>query len=159
VATTKEKKTKAAEYLELPYRIVLVRDQWDDGTEGWFAHVDELPGCMSQGRTPDEAIASVRDAMEGWISVALEDGREVPRPRGENEHSGRFIVRAPRSLHAELVRRAREEGTSLNQLAVAALAGAVGWGAPLGPAALDERAVVRLMKLLQQKTEKKRSAR
>ncbi len=71
----------AEAYAELPYRISLVPDRSKYGTRGWFAEVEELPGAMSQGRTPDEAVERVRDAMLGWISVALEDGKEIPLPR------------------------------------------------------------------------------
>lgn len=115
------------EYLDLPYHITLVPDRWEDGRIGWFAQVDELPGCMSQGATPDEAIDRARDAMLGWISVALEEGDPIPPPREEPEHSGRFLVRMPRSLHAELSREAEREGVSLNQFVTATLAAAVRW--------------------------------
>jgi HicB family len=43
------------------------------------------------------------------------------------EASGRFVVRIPRGLHAELVRQARDEGVSLNQYVATLLAGAAGW--------------------------------
>ncbi|MDH4078642.1 MAG: type II toxin-antitoxin system HicB family antitoxin [Nitrospira sp.] len=37
---------------------------------GFFvAEVPALPGCLSQGRTHDEAIANVKDAIEGWFEV------------------------------------------------------------------------------------------
>lgn len=115
------------EYLSLPYRVELLPDTDDEGRTGWVAEVRELPGCISQGGTPDEAVHNVRDAMEGWISVALEDGREIPVPKREDAYSGRFVVRMPSSLHAELARRAEAEGVSLNQFVAAALAGAVAW--------------------------------
>lgn len=115
------------EYLELPYQIVLVRDQDEEGHCGWVAEVEELPGCLSQGASPEEAAARIRDAMRGWLSVALEDGREIPQPRSHPSHSGRFIIRMPRSLHAELARAAEQEGVSLNQFITTALAGAVSW--------------------------------
>lgn len=41
--------------------------------------------------------------------------------------SGKFLVRVPSSLHAQLVEEARREGVSLNQFVTSALAGAVGW--------------------------------
>src|SRR5437016_14136947 len=41
--------------------------------------------------------------------------------------SGRFVVRIPRGLHAELARQARVEGVSLNQYVATLLAGAAGW--------------------------------
>lgn len=120
-------KRAAEDYLELPYKIVLVRDRWEDGTEGWFAEVEELPGCMSQGRSPEKAVANVQDAMLGWISVALEDGKEIPEPRSENAYSGRFLLRVPRTLHAALASEAKREGISLNQFATSALAAAIAW--------------------------------
>ena len=37
---------------------------------GYFvAEVPALPGCLSQGKTRDEAIANVKDAIEGWFEV------------------------------------------------------------------------------------------
>jgi antitoxin HicB len=115
------------EYLALPYRISITPDRDDEGTRGWVAEVDELPGCLSQGETPDAAVANVYGAMAGWISVALEDGREIPEPRATQALSGRFLLRIPKTLHAELAREAEEEGVSLNQFVAATLAGAVGW--------------------------------
>jgi antitoxin HicB len=117
------------EYLALPYRFCLIHDRDNEGNEGWVAEVEELPGCMSQGATAEEAVDRVRDAMLSWISVALEEGREIPEPRELAAYSGRFLVRLPRSLHAELVRAAEQEGTSLNQFVTTALAAAVGWRA------------------------------
>jgi antitoxin HicB len=65
--------------------------------------------------------------MTGWISVALEDGVEVPEPRDPDAFSGRFLLRLPRGLHAELARQAEQEGVSLNQYVATLLAGATGW--------------------------------
>jgi len=91
------------------------------------AEVEELPGAISQGATPEEAVSSVYDAMAGWISVALDDGREIPEPRDPEAFSGRFLLRLPRGLHAELARQAAQEGVSLNQYVATTLAGASGW--------------------------------
>jgi len=126
--------TTIEDYLALPYRIALTPDTDEDGRSGWVAEILELPGAISQGATPDEAVENVRDAIEGWISVALEDGREIPTPRQDEGYSGRFLVRLPASLHAALARAAESEGVSLNQFAASALAGAVGWRArePVG---------------------------
>jgi predicted RNase H-like HicB family nuclease len=96
--------------LELPYHFLVVHDIDEEGNEGWVAEVEELPGCISQGCTPEEAIAGVRDAMRDWISVALDDGVEIPVPEDEAEFSGRFLVRVPASLHADLARSAGREG-------------------------------------------------
>ena len=115
------------DYLELPYAIVVTPDVDEGGHAGWVAEVEELPGCISQGQTPEEAVEHVREAMRDWIAVAMEDGVEIPEPRIAADYSGHFVVRVPTSLHADLVRRAGKEGVSLNQFVATALAGAVGW--------------------------------
>jgi antitoxin HicB len=123
--------TTAEAYCDLPYHFVLVPDQWDDGTPGWFVAVEEFPGCISQGETPDEAIAMAKDAMLGWVSVALEDGMDIPAPRADSLPSGRFVVRLPRGLHSALAEEAARQGVSLNHFVTGSLAGSIGW---LGPA-------------------------
>jgi len=109
-------------YMALPYTIELTSDP--EG--GWFAAIKELPGCMSQGDTPEEALEMIRDAQAGWLSVALEDGLPIPEPRALDEYSGRFVVRVPRSLHRDLVQHAKAEGVSLNQYINVALARVLG---------------------------------
>ena len=89
--------TKTADdYLSLPYHIALVHDRDEEGNEGWIAEIEELPGCITQADSPVEALDRISGAMVDWISVALEEGREIPEPRGESAYSGRFVVRIPR---------------------------------------------------------------
>jgi antitoxin HicB len=118
----------AADYLQMPYHIVIMHDQTPDGSEaGWAVWVEELPGCISQGETPAEAASMVQEAMELWIEAALDAGDPIPPPRPEEGYSGRFVLRIPSSLHAALDAGARREGVSMNQYAAALLAGAIGW--------------------------------
>jgi len=64
-------------YLSLPYPIVLIHDQ-ADGT--WYAKIPLLPGCMSDGETPDEAIRNVSEAKIAWLEVALEENDVIAEP-------------------------------------------------------------------------------
>jgi predicted RNase H-like HicB family nuclease len=49
------------------------------GQDGyWVAECPSLPGCISQGRTKAEAIANIREAIEGWIETAKAHGQPVP---------------------------------------------------------------------------------
>lgn len=50
----------------------------DEG--GFFATVPDLPGCMSDGETPEEALHNVQDAIASWIEAAEELGHPVPHP-------------------------------------------------------------------------------
>lgn len=47
---------------------------------GFVALVPELPGCMADGETPEEALTSAYDAIRCWIDEARRMGREVPQP-------------------------------------------------------------------------------
>ena len=53
-----------------------------------------------------------------WIESEYESGAAIPLPSYPEEHSGRFNVRLPRSLHRELAESAQREGVSLNQYVV-----------------------------------------
>jgi antitoxin HicB len=114
---------------EAAYPIVLASSSNGDGP-GWTATVEELPGCEARGETPELAAAAVQEAVERWIDEAKAAGREIPPPGAAAAHSGKLLVRMPRSLHAELVRASEREGTSLNAYIVAALASSVAWRRP-----------------------------
>lgn len=97
-------------YLGLPYKIVLYPAE-----EGGYAiEIPELPGCVSQGLTLEEAYEMIQDAKKGWIDLALQNGETIPEPAKE-EYSGKFNIRMPKSLHRTLVSKAKEENVSLNQ--------------------------------------------
>ncbi len=111
-------------YLNLPYTFEVVRE--DETT--WFAQVRELPGCMTEGDSPADAMAMLQDALATWLEAALESAMVIPEPRPEEEYSGKFNVRMSRSLHRDLVQAAAREDVSLNQYVVTELARAVGAG-------------------------------
>jgi predicted RNase H-like HicB family nuclease len=50
------------------------------GEDGFgMAECPSLPGCVSQGETRDQAIANIREAIEGYILALKDDGLPVPR--------------------------------------------------------------------------------
>ena len=50
---------------------------------GFAAYALDLPGCMSDGETPQEALANLQDAISCWIEAANEMGRPIPAPKPE----------------------------------------------------------------------------
>jgi antitoxin HicB len=110
------------EYIKLPYTIELHPEK--DGT--WFVAIKELPGCMSVGDTPEEALIMIRDAQKAWIETALEENITIPEPRHEEEYSGNFRLRLSKSLHHRLAEEAEREDVSLNTYCSTALAQALG---------------------------------
>lgn len=107
-------------YLNLEYTIRLKRNS--DGS--YFAEIEELPGCISEGDTEEEALKMIEDAKISWLEVALERKLAIPEP-SPDEFSGKFNVRVPKSLHRKLAYRAKEEKVSLNTLVTSTLAAAI----------------------------------
>jgi predicted RNase H-like HicB family nuclease len=93
---------------------------------GYVAEIEDLPGCLAQGKTVSEAYEMIDIARKMWLEVAYEDGQDIPPPRDDEEYSGKFIVRGPKSLHRRLDQMADREGISLNQFLVSTLSKAVG---------------------------------
>jgi predicted RNase H-like HicB family nuclease len=54
------------------------------GEDGyWVAECPSLPGCISQGKTKDEAIANIKEAIDLYIEVLREKGEAIPEDRLE----------------------------------------------------------------------------
>ncbi|QND51698.1 type II toxin-antitoxin system HicB family antitoxin [Phyllobacterium sp. 628] len=61
------------------YAVVVSPLSQDDGG-GFVAYVPDLPGCMSDGKTPEEAVHNAHDAISAWLEAAADQGREIPTP-------------------------------------------------------------------------------
>ena len=99
---------------------------------GYLIEFPDLPGCMSDGETIEEALANGAEAKRDWIAAMRDAGRPVPPPTADatETYSGKWVLRTPKSLHRGLAERARQEGVSLNALAVAMLAQGLGQRTP-----------------------------
>ena len=113
------------EYLLLPYTIA-VRRYLEGDYPVWLAEVVELPGCVTDADTLEELEPMVKEAMTLWIETSLEAGLPVPAPSAMTETSGKFLVRAPKSLHRQVAEAAARDGVSLNAWVNVVLARAVG---------------------------------
>jgi len=91
---------------------------------GYLVEIPDLPGCISDGESVDEAIANGMDAKQAWLAVAKEQDRPIPEPGGQL--SGKWVQRVPKYVHARLVERAEREGVSLNTLVVSLIAEGLG---------------------------------
>ncbi|MCI9079400.1 MAG: type II toxin-antitoxin system HicB family antitoxin [Lachnospiraceae bacterium] len=55
---------------------------WSDDDNAFIVEVPELPGCMADGATVEEAIANAETVISEWIEITKERGLEVPEPKG-----------------------------------------------------------------------------
>ena len=61
------------------YEIIIF---WSDEDNAFVAEVPELPGCMADGETYQEALSNAEQIIQEWVETAQELGRTVPKPRG-----------------------------------------------------------------------------
>jgi len=55
---------------------------WSEEDQAFLAEVPELPGCMADGNTYQDALQNVQIIIKEWIETARKLGRKVPKPKG-----------------------------------------------------------------------------
>ena len=107
------------EYMRLPYRMKIIPDTAEGG---YVVRFPELPGCLTCADTLEEAVRNAADCKKEWLIAAMEDGIDIPEPVSEEEYSGQFKLRIPKSLHKSLAEHSKAEGISMNQYCLYLLA-------------------------------------
>lgn len=59
----------------MEYTVIL---HWDEDYQGYWVEVPALPGCVSQGKTREEALRNIKEAIELHVEAMCEDGEGVP---------------------------------------------------------------------------------
>jgi antitoxin HicB len=90
---------------------------------GFAIEYPDLPGCISDGESPEEALKHGADAVKAYLMDCVKHGDSFPTPAAA---SGQWRQRVPRSLHSRLVAKARQEGVSLNTLVTTMIAEGLG---------------------------------
>ncbi|MCD6136947.1 type II toxin-antitoxin system HicB family antitoxin [Candidatus Bipolaricaulota bacterium] len=61
------------------YEIIIF---WSAEDNAFIAEVPELPGCMADGDSYQEALSNAEQIIQEWIDTATELGRPIPEPKG-----------------------------------------------------------------------------
>ncbi len=93
---------------------------------GFLITFTDFSECISDGETIAEAIDNGLDALQETIAALENMNLPVPEPGSGGSFSGKFIQRVPRSIHARLATRAKQEGVSMNSLVTSILAESLG---------------------------------
>ena len=56
---------------------------WSADDNAYIVEVPELPGCMADGKTYQDAVKNALKIIDEWIITAKEIGREIPQPKGK----------------------------------------------------------------------------
>lgn len=65
--------------MESKYEIIIF---WSDEDASFVAEVPELPGCMADGNSYQEALSNAQRIIQEWIETAKKLDRTIPEPRG-----------------------------------------------------------------------------
>jgi predicted RNase H-like HicB family nuclease len=65
--------------VDLRYEVIIY---WSPEDQAFIAEAPELPGCMADGKTHQDALRQLEIVMTEWIETARELGRTIPQPRG-----------------------------------------------------------------------------
>jgi antitoxin HicB len=103
-----------------------IRPLSDEDGGGFLISFTDFSECISDGETVEEAIQNGMDALQETIAALESLNLPVPEPGSGGSYSGKFIQRVPKSIHARLVMRAKQEGVSMNSLVTSILAESLG---------------------------------
>jgi len=56
---------------------------WSEEDQFFIAEVPELPGCMADGHSYQEAVSNAETIINEWIATAKDIGRTIPKPKGK----------------------------------------------------------------------------
>ncbi len=65
--------------MSIRYELIIY---WSEEDSTFIVEVPELPGCMADGQTYQEAVSNVEIVIQEWIETARELGRSIPSPKG-----------------------------------------------------------------------------
>ncbi len=65
--------------MKIKYELIIY---WSEVDEAFIVEVPELPGCMADGETYQEAVQNVEVIIQEWIDTAQALGRSIPEPKG-----------------------------------------------------------------------------
>jgi predicted RNase H-like HicB family nuclease len=70
--------------MEPKYELIIY---WSQDDSAFIVEVPELPGCMAEGPTYQEAVANAEIIIQEWINTAREEGRSIPIPKGKLKYA------------------------------------------------------------------------
>ena len=92
------------------------RFEWSDEDNCYIASIAELKGCMTDGKTIDEAAMMIKDALKSYIETFIGLNKEIPEPAKPSDFKGNIPFRTTPEQHYKLHKKATIEGISINKL-------------------------------------------
>ena len=106
--------------MKLPKNKLEMRELSSEEGGGYLVTFPDLPGCASDGDTPEEALHNAAEAEITWLAA------NAHWEKAKNLPPARLVARLPRSIHRELQRRAAREGVSINTMLISLVSHGLG---------------------------------
>lgn len=65
--------------MSIRYELIIY---WSNDDQAFIVEVPELPGCMADGETYEQAVQNAQRVIVEWLETARELGRDIPEPKG-----------------------------------------------------------------------------
>lgn len=65
--------------MSIKYEMIIY---WSEVDQAFLVEVPELPGCMADGQTYQEAVTNAEIIIQEWSEIAQEMNRPIPKPKG-----------------------------------------------------------------------------
>lgn len=65
--------------MSIKYELIIY---WSEDDHSFIVEVPELPGCMADGKSYEQAVENAQQIIDEWVETARRLGRPIPEPRG-----------------------------------------------------------------------------
>ena len=108
---TKITKKKLNYYLNLPYSYII---EWSEVDKCFLGSIAELERNMTCGKTREEVLSNLKEALASYVATSLANKMEIPEPLKIKDFRGNITYRTSRERHYQLAKRAKLYGKSIN---------------------------------------------
>ena len=98
-------------YLNLPYSYII---EWSDVDDCFLGSIVELERNMTYGKTREEVLANLKDALVSYVTTSLANNMEIPEPLKIRDFKGNITYRTSKERHYHLAKQAKLYGKSIN---------------------------------------------
>ena len=104
-------KKKLNYYLQLPYTFII---DWSDTDECFLGSIGELERNMTCGKTREEVLSNLKEALVSYVTTSLNNNIEIPEPLSVKNFKGNITYRTSKERHYRLAKQAKIYGKSIN---------------------------------------------
>lgn len=109
--------------MNIEYAVQII---WSPEDGAYLAIPAQLPGCVADGVTPEEALKNLKVVIAEWIEVAKEEGREIPKPH-TLEDIARLQMQATAAIQEQVQKKIETAVQQLVRQITAAQPSTQGW--------------------------------